>query len=234
MNRGDLTSRHRLIRLATDPAAHTSTLAFSQRQGTVCWRDQVGGAALVGVGEEHARADSNLPEVTWEDMHQGVTAFTTRAAEKLRQQSLVAEALQVFIQTHRFRTDEPQYANAATCELAPPTNDTFDLIAAATALARRLWRNGFRYAKAGVILSGLTPQALSPRRPWTALGEAHGRHERGQHQDGAGHPSAVVGRRRPGRMAHEAGQAVAALYDVPRRTAGGPGLTVGPSRPSPP
>ena len=85
-------------------------------------------------------------------------AFATRAAEKLRQQGLVAEALQVFVQTNRFRTDEPQYANAATCERAPPTNDTFDLIAAATAVARRLWRNGFRYAKAGVILSGLTPQ----------------------------------------------------------------------------
>lgn len=96
------------------------------------------------------------PITEWEQMREAVAAYVTRAGEKLRMEDLAAEAIQVFMHTSPFRPG-PAYSNAVTMELQPATNDTFSLIAAATAGARRIWRDGFQMSKAGVILSGLVP-----------------------------------------------------------------------------
>lgn len=96
------------------------------------------------------------PVTEWEPMREAVAAYATRAGEKLRAEGLAAEALQVFMHTSPFRPG-PAYSNAATVELRPATDDTFALIAAATAGARRIWRDEFAMSKAGVILSGLVP-----------------------------------------------------------------------------
>lgn len=96
------------------------------------------------------------PVTAWEAMREAVAAFASRAAEKLRAAGLVAEALEVFIQTSPFR-DGPRYSNAATTTFRPPTSDTFTLAPAATSAARRIWRDGYAFAKAGVMLAGLTP-----------------------------------------------------------------------------
>lgn len=96
------------------------------------------------------------PVTEWEPMRQAVAAYATRAGEKLRQEVLAAEALQVFLLTSPFRPG-PGYANSATVELCLPTDDTFALIQAATSGVRRIWREGYEYVKAGVILSGLVP-----------------------------------------------------------------------------
>lgn len=97
------------------------------------------------------------PVKEWEAMRQAVAAYATRAAEKLRGQGrngLAAESIQVFMHTSPFRAG-PAYSNTATVELQPPTNDTFALITAATGAARHIWREGFAFSKAGVILTGL-------------------------------------------------------------------------------
>ena len=67
---------------------------------------------------------------------------------------LVASAMQVFMHTNKFKPDEPFYANHATVQLEA-TADTFQLVACAIRTAQRLWRDGYRYAKAGVILLDL-------------------------------------------------------------------------------
>jgi DNA polymerase V len=89
-------------------------------------------------------------------MEQALASYMTRAAEKLRSLGLVASALQVFMHTNKFKPDEPFYANQATVTVEP-TADTFQLVGSATRIGHRLWRNGFRYAKAGVILLDLGP-----------------------------------------------------------------------------
>jgi Nucleotidyltransferase/DNA polymerase involved in DNA repair len=98
------------------------------------------------------------PVTAWEAMREAVAAYATRATEKLRTEGLAAEALQVFLHTSPFRPG-PSYSNACTVELRPATDDTFAMIAVATAAARHIWRDGFAYSKAGVILSGLVPIA---------------------------------------------------------------------------
>lgn len=87
----------------------------------------------------------------WEEMEQAVSAYATRAGERLRRHGLVAGAMQVFLHTNRFSAIDRQYGNQASFTIEP-TADGFALMAAAVAAARRLWRDGYRYAKAGVIL----------------------------------------------------------------------------------
>jgi DNA polymerase V len=100
---------------------------------------------------------------TWEEMEQALGTYITRAAEKLRSHGLVASALQVFMHTNKFKPDEPFYANQATIVLEP-TADTFQLVGCAIRTGRRLWREGFRYSKAGVILLDLGPRQSMPEQ----------------------------------------------------------------------
>ena len=93
----------------------------------------------------------------WDEMREAVATYATRAAEKLRAEKLATEAVQVFCHTSPFRPG-PSYSNAVTVEVQPASSDTFQLIAAATAGARRIWRDGYDMSKAGVILTGLIPE----------------------------------------------------------------------------
>jgi len=108
------------------------------------------------------------PVMCQEELTAAVATYATRAAEKLRQHRLIACAMQVFVRTNPFAKTEPQYANQTTFGIEP-TADTFALIANATKAAAHLWRDGFRYAKAGVILLDLAdadrqPASLFPTR----------------------------------------------------------------------
>ena len=97
--------------------------------------------------------------IEWNDMREAVATYASRAGEKLRRHGLKAGEMQVFMRTNEFNAD-PKYYNSTTFELEP-TADSRDLIVAATRAAARLWRGGYRYFKAGVILIDLyTPQEL--------------------------------------------------------------------------
>jgi DNA polymerase V len=66
----------------------------------------------------------------------------------------------VFIGTSPFRKNDEQYGNSITVPLIQPNGDTLVLVDAAIAGLRRIWRQGYRYAKAGVMLMELQPQEL--------------------------------------------------------------------------
>ena len=87
---------------------------------------------------------------------QAVASFVDRASLKLRRESLIAGTLQVFIRTNGFRPDLPQYGNTATQHMVVPTADVADLTSRAVALMWRIYRQGFAYKKAGVMLLNLT------------------------------------------------------------------------------
>lgn len=97
------------------------------------------------------------PVTTWPEMEQAVASYATRAAEKLRRHGLVANAMQVFVRTNQFNKD-PKYANQRTFEIEPSA-DTLSLIGDAVRAAQALWRDGYRYAKAGIVLVDLKPKA---------------------------------------------------------------------------
>ena len=93
------------------------------------------------------------PIETWPEMREAVATYASRAAEKARRHNLVASAIQVFMRTNEFNKD-PYYANQATFPIEP-TADSFAIIGTAVRMAEALWRDGFRYAKAGVIFVDL-------------------------------------------------------------------------------
>jgi DNA polymerase V len=96
------------------------------------------------------------PITTLTEMREAVATYTTRAAEKLRRVHYAAGVLTVFLTTNRF-TDEPQYANSVTIPLPVATQDTAELIQYALRGTEQLFRAGYRYKKAGVLLTALVP-----------------------------------------------------------------------------
>ncbi|MCB5161437.1 translesion error-prone DNA polymerase V subunit UmuC [Marinomonas algarum] len=86
-------------------------------------------------------------------LREAVARYTTRAAEKLRDEGCLCRVVNVFIRTSPFVSDEPQYSKTLTAELPSPTDDTRDLLEITNAIFQQLYRDGFRYAKAGVMLT---------------------------------------------------------------------------------
>jgi DNA polymerase V len=92
------------------------------------------------------------------ELREAVTAYVSRAAEKLRAQGSVAAVVLVFIQTNRFKDGEPQYSNTGERRLPVATSYTPELIRAAQTALQAIYRPGFRYKKAGVLLAGIEPE----------------------------------------------------------------------------
>jgi DNA polymerase V len=89
------------------------------------------------------------------DLEEAVAQFAVRATEKLRKGEQHAGALMVFVRTNSFRTDLPQYSNSASVNLITSTQDSRTIAQQALSLLRPMYRTGYDYAKAGVMLSDL-------------------------------------------------------------------------------
>lgn len=88
-----------------------------------------------------------------------VSNFAARCAEKLRQQGTVASIVGVFLHTNAFREDLPQYWNFQEMRLITPTNSSIAIVKAANNVLQKLYRQDYRYKKAGVIVMGIAPNA---------------------------------------------------------------------------
>ena len=92
------------------------------------------------------------------ELQEAIATYTARAAEKLRSQETQATTLSVFVQTNRFNTTIPYYANSYTIPLTYPTAFTPDLIHHALTGLHAIYREGHRYKKAGVYLTKIVPE----------------------------------------------------------------------------
>ena len=88
-----------------------------------------------------------------------VSNYAARCAEKLRQQGTVASIVGVFLNTNVFREDLPQYWNFQEMRLITPTSSTITIVKAANDVLQKLYRQGFHYKKAGVIVMGIGPNS---------------------------------------------------------------------------
>lgn len=84
-----------------------------------------------------------------------VANFAVRCAEKLRMQQTVAQVVGVFIHTNPFREDLGQYWSFEEERLVTPTNSTLTIVQAAQRALMRIFRQGYQYKKAGVIVMGI-------------------------------------------------------------------------------
>jgi DNA polymerase V len=90
-----------------------------------------------------------------EPIREAVATYTQRAAEKLRAQNSLCKKIRVSIRTGMFNPQEAKYANGSLVELPYPTNDERLMTKAATEAVNRLFRAGFKYSKAEVLLLDL-------------------------------------------------------------------------------
>jgi len=89
-----------------------------------------------------------------------VSNYASRCAEKLRQQNTVASIIGVFLNTNYFREDLPQYWQFKEVNLPTPTNSSVTIVHAANEILSDIYKTGYQYKKAGVIVMGIA--ATSP------------------------------------------------------------------------
>ena len=85
-----------------------------------------------------------------------IANFAAKCAERLRRQNSVASIVGVFIVTNRNREDLPQYGQMIDYHLANPSSSTIDIVEGATTALDHIFREGYAYKKAGVILMGIS------------------------------------------------------------------------------
>ncbi len=89
---------------------------------------------------------------------EAVANFAASCAEKLRKQHSYGCVLTVFIHTNPHATNQPQYYNQTVMQLSVPTNDSTELINVALRGLSSIFKEGYRYKKAGVIVSEIVPE----------------------------------------------------------------------------
>ncbi|MBK0004395.1 Y-family DNA polymerase [Erwinia sp. S38] len=96
-----------------------------------------------------------------DEMRQAICSYASRAAEKLRGEHQYCRFISAFVKTSPFAPNEPYYGKSASVKLLTPTQDSRDIISAATRCLDAIWRDGHRYQKAGVMLGDFYSQGVA-------------------------------------------------------------------------
>lgn len=92
-----------------------------------------------------------------------IANYAARCALKLRKQNSVCALLTVFARTNPFREDLPQYGGHATHIFTTPTANSGEIVEAALKMLRELFREGFHYKRAGVMVDRISSaMAIQP------------------------------------------------------------------------
>ena len=89
-----------------------------------------------------------------------VNNFAVRAAEKLRNEKQKCSQVSVFIKTSSFNKNKAQHTGLRTVEMFGPTDDTRDILSATKKGLLPIFKSGYAYAKAGVILNKFSSQKI--------------------------------------------------------------------------
>ncbi len=105
--------------------------------------------------------ESELQDYTM--LHTAICEFVDSACRRLREQQAMAKGIITFINTNRFKNSLPQYNNSQLINLSAPSNNTARFIKAMDEGLNRIFRPGYGYKRAGIILLDLeaeySPQA---------------------------------------------------------------------------
>ena len=89
------------------------------------------------------------------ELEESVITHCLNAAEKIRADDQIAKTITVFIRTSPFDKNRRYYSNSKTIDLAIPTSNSIELIKNAVKALTDIYKYGYAYQKAGIILSGL-------------------------------------------------------------------------------
>lgn len=116
------------------------------------------------------------PIIKLEPLLEAISLYTATACERLRAQGSNVYRILVFLQTNAFRLNELQHQASHSCSFVTPTQDTRQIIAGAKYCIRKMYRPGYAYHKAGIVLMDLSHEVvvqtdlLSPQDSSKAIG----------------------------------------------------------------
>ena len=102
------------------------------------------------VSRSFGRKVSNL-----EELKEAITAHALNATEKIRTDEQITRSITVFIRTSPFNKDKRYYSNSHTIELPIDTNNSLEIVKYALEALDKIYKPGYLYQKAGIILSKL-------------------------------------------------------------------------------
>ncbi len=111
---------------------------------------------------------------TFQEVKERIVTFAVSCAEKLRRQKSVCASLMVFIRSNRFQRNKPQYGRSIVIKLPFQSNSSIEITKHAVSALRKIYKEGYHYKKAGVIVMNISPQQL---RQATLFTEPDPRHK---------------------------------------------------------
>jgi DNA polymerase V len=92
------------------------------------------------------------------NIQERVSTFAVTCAEKLRKQKSCCNTILVFVQTNGYRQDLPQYGRSIVIKTDYPTNSSLDIVKYAIKGLKAIYKKGYQYKKAGVVVMSITPE----------------------------------------------------------------------------
>ena len=92
----------------------------------------------------------------YQELKEAVAGYCLNASEKIRSESLTAKSITVFIRTSPFQSRFGYYSNSKTIDFPIATSDSIEIVKTALTILESIFKNGYRYQKAGVLLSSLS------------------------------------------------------------------------------
>ena len=92
----------------------------------------------------------------YQELKEAVAGYCLNASEKIRSESLIAKSITVFIRTSPFQSRFGYYSNSKTIDFPIGTSNSIEIVKTALTILESIFKNGYRYQKAGVLLSGLS------------------------------------------------------------------------------
>ncbi len=92
----------------------------------------------------------------YQELKEAVANYCLNASEKIRSESLIAKSITVFVRTSPFQSRFGYYSNSKTIDFAISTNNSIEIVKTALIALESIFKNGYRYQKAGVMLTGLS------------------------------------------------------------------------------
>lgn len=107
-----------------------------------------------------------------------ISDFAAMCAHKLREEGSAASEVTTFMYTNRFREDQAQYFPSATIRLDVAASSTQEIVGAALKAFRTIFRDGYKYKKAGVVVSGITSSDTVQASLFDHDGDMREKHDR--------------------------------------------------------
>ena len=92
----------------------------------------------------------------FQELREAIAGYSLNASEKIRSESLVTKSITVFVRTSPFQNRYGFYSNSKTIDFPIATNNSIEIVKSALNALEAIFKNGYRYQKAGVMLSRLS------------------------------------------------------------------------------